>query len=201
MRYQFLRVKNLFLSVVLAVAGTVVIRASENVPVQARPAPVFTRHLETIQSSVPPGLIMRLPSQILLSGPTDVDPSELIVRVFPSETPLAYTVSLFTCYSNPQPCLVGSFSVEKKNSLNAIRELEKHKAAGDRITLRKDIRGYLLEGKKQKPSYEFSSVMWQQDDFIYRVSFPTIERSNILLMANSMANDVPLFRRVSRPLP
>ncbi|WP_190817514.1 hypothetical protein [Coleofasciculus sp. FACHB-1120] len=196
-----MRVKKLYLSVVLAVAGSVVIRVSENVPVQARPAPVFTPHLETIQSSIPPGLIMRLPSQILLSGFADVDPSELVVRVFPSETPLIYTVSLFTCYSNPQPCLVGSFSVERKASPNAIRELEKHKTAGDPITLRKDIRGYLLEGQKQKPSYEFSSVMWQQDNFIYRISFPTIERSNILLMANLMANDVPLFRRFSRPLP
>ncbi|MBD1928210.1 hypothetical protein H6F74_18440 [Trichocoleus sp. FACHB-90] len=199
MLYQVLQINKLFTGLILAIAGIVVV-ASGNKPVQARPAEIFTPHLQEIQSNLPLGLVMRLPSQIQLSGFPDIDFSKLIVRVFPSETPAGLTVSLFTCISGPQPCLLGSFSVARNTSPNAIRDLEKHKATGDRITLKPNIKGYLLEGSKQKPAYEFSSVMWQQDNLIYRVSLPQTERLSMLFMAYSMANEAPLRRVVSPPI-
>jgi hypothetical protein len=42
--------------------------------------------------------------------------------------------------------------------------------------------------------------MWQQNDMIHTISFPGIERQNILFMALSMAQEQPLYRAVQRPL-
>ncbi|HBL09862.1 MAG TPA: hypothetical protein DD379_00145 [Cyanobacteria bacterium UBA11162] len=163
----------------------------------ARPASVFIPHLERIQRNLPVGLAMRLPGQLRLGNALDIDETKLIVQVFPSETPPSLTVSLFTCDRNPYPCLVGSFSVVPKTTQSARRDLQRHQDLGDRITLTPNVQGYLIEGPLQNPSYSFSTVMWQQNEMIYTVSFPAIERQNILLMALSMAQEQPLYRRVN----
>jgi hypothetical protein len=61
------------------------------------------------------------------------------------------------------------------------------------------IEGYLIEGPRQNPSYQFSTIMWQQNDMIYTISFPAFERENIVLMATSMVREQPLSRLGSRP--
>ncbi|HEY9905774.1 MAG TPA: hypothetical protein V6D43_25630 [Candidatus Sericytochromatia bacterium] len=174
---------------------------SSAVSVCARPASVFIPHLERIQSSLPKGLAMRLPSDIPLSGPSDIEESKLIVQSFPSETPQSFTVSLFTCDRSPLPCLLGSFSVESNTTESAKRELARHNAKGDRIALVKNVPGYLLEGPRQNPSYQFSTLMWQQNDMIYTISFPATERETIVFMATSMATEQPLYHRVSHSIP
>jgi hypothetical protein len=165
--------------------------------VLAQPADVFIPHLERIRNNLPQGLALRLPSRISLSSPLDIDESKLVVRFFPSETPQSFTVSLFTCDRSPQPCLIGSFSVERKTNPSARRELERHQASGDRLTLAQNVKGYLLEGPRQNPFLTFSTMMWQQNDMIYTISFPAIERETILAMALSMAQEKPLYRLIS----
>lgn len=169
--------------------------------VWARPATVFIPHLEQIQSNLPAGLAMRLPAELRLGNLLDIDEGQLIVRVFPSETPQQFTISLFTCDRSPHPCLLGSFAVNRHNSPSARRDLQRHQTLGDRITLAANVEGYLIEGPLQNPSYSFSTVMWQQNEMIYTISFPAIERQNILFMALSMARQQPLYRSVSRPSP
>ncbi len=163
------------------------------VGVSARPATVFIPHLERIQSNLPEGLAMRLPTDIPINGHSDIEESKLVVRVFPSGTPQSFTVSVFTCQSSPLPCFLGSFSVEKKTAESAKRELERHQAKGDRIPLTKSLQGYLIEGPRQNPSYQFSTVMWQQNDMIYTISFPASERESLITMAVSMAQEKPLY--------
>ena len=171
---------------------------STTMGVSARPAPIFIPHLEDIQQKLPSGLAMRLPAEIPLNEPSDIDESKLVVRVFPSETPESFTVSLFTCERGPYPCLLGSFSVESKTNSSAKRDLERHRAIGDRIPLTRNIKGYLIEGPRQNPLYAFSTMMWQQNDMICTISFPASERENIRLMAVSMAQEQPLYRVASR---
>ena len=176
--------------VVLAVIGSAV-------QVVAQPAELFKPYISQISRNLPMGLVMRLPSRIQLSGPADPEfIRQLIVKVLPSTTPANLTVGLFTCESGPHPCLVGSFAVDQQNSVNAQRELQRHQDAVTPFTLTQNIRGYLLEGTKQKPSYPFSSVMWEQDGMIYTVSFLSGERENILRMAHSMALNSPIRRTV-----
>ncbi|HEY9711676.1 MAG TPA: hypothetical protein V6D48_25935, partial [Oculatellaceae cyanobacterium] len=80
------------------------------------------------------------------------------------------------------------------------RDLERHQAIGDRIPLTTNVKGYLIEGPRQNPSYAFSTMMWQQNGMIYTISFPAIERENIMLMAVSMAQAQPLYRLASSPI-
>lgn len=170
--------------------------------VSARPAAVFIPHLQRIQSNLPSGLVMRLPSRIPLQAPLDINEGKVVVQVFPSEIPQSFTVSLFTCDRSSHPCLLGSFSVAPKTNMSAKQELERHRAKGDRLTLLKNanVVGYLLEGPRQNPSLTFSTMMWQQNDMIYTISFPAIEKEAILVMAGSMAQEKPLNRVVTRPV-
>lgn len=181
------------ISVILTIVGSAV-------EVCARPADVFMPHLEQIQRNLPPGLALRLPATIPLNEPLDIDESQLVVRIFPSEIPQRFTVSLFTCQSSPNPCLIGSFSVEKKTNVSAKRELERHQARGERIPLTQNVEGYLLEGWRQNSFSTFSTMMWQQDNMIYTISFPSLERQTILSMATSMAQGKPLYRNVARSI-
>lgn len=169
--------------------------------ISAHPAPVFLPHMGLIQSNLPEGLAMRLPTGIPLNGPADIEDDKLVVRVFPSKTPQSFTVSIFTCDRSPYPCLLGSFSVAKKTDASAELELERHRAIGDRIPLTTNIRGYLIEGPHQNPPYQFSTLMWQQNGMIYTISFPATERENMVLMAVSMAQEQPLYPSVSRSDP
>lgn len=171
---------------------------STGASVSAYPDAVFSSHLEMIQSNLPVGLGMRLPAQLRLGDALDIDKTKLIVRVFSSETPASFTVSLFTCDRNPHPCLVGSFAVVPQTNPSGVRDLQRHQNQGDRITLAPHVTGYLLVGLETNPSYPFSTLMWQQNQMIYTISFPAIERQNILFMAVSMAQEQPLYRRVSR---
>jgi hypothetical protein len=167
----------------------------------ARPAAVFTSNLERIQSNLPLGLALRLPTQILLTGYSDIEEDKLVVRAFPSETPKSFTVSVFTCERSTHPCLLGSFSVDSQQSISAMQELQRHQAIGERFTLAKNVEGYLIEGPLQVPSYQFSTIMWQQNDMIYTISFPANERESIVFMAKSMASEQPIYNVVAKPLP
>ena len=194
MLYPFLPRCLLAIPVVLTVLGS-------PVGVLARPADVFIPYLDNIQSNLPPGLVMRLPTAIPLSGHSDIEESKLIVRVFPSEIPESFTVGLFICERGSHPCLLGSFSVDRNTSASAKRELERHQVKGDRVFLATGVEGYLIEGPRQNPFSAFSTMMWQQNDMIYTISFPAIERENIVLMGVSMASEQPLYHDVPLPVP
>jgi hypothetical protein len=184
-----------------SVALFIVLGVGSNAPkAVAAPADIFTPHLDTISQTLPPNLVMRLPSQIRLSGPADQDfIDQLIVKVFPSQSPPGMTVGLFTCDTGPQPCLIGSFSVDSKDSENAQLELKKHQAAAAPIKLAEGVRGYFLPGTSLQPASRFSSVIWEQNGLVYSVSLFTGERQNILNMAYSMANNPPITRVFTRP--
>jgi hypothetical protein len=144
---------------------------------------------------------MRLPTEIPLSGPSDFEDDKLVVRVFPSEIPQSFTVSIFTCERSLYPCLLGSFSVASKTQVSAQRELERHQMMGDRIPLMQNVEGYLIDGPLQNPPYQFSTMMWEQNGMIYTISFPSVERENIVLMAASMVREKPLYREISIAAP
>ena len=156
------------------------------------PTDIFTPYLEQIRTSLPPGLVMRLPSQIGESDkPVDLS-SEYIVRVSPSTSQPGLAVSLFTCQEQQPSCLVGSFAVAAKTSIDAQRAFKKYQSAATTMTLANNIRGYLLEGQNKKTSSEFLSVMWEQDDQFYTVMIPAQLRHNLSTIADSMAEAIPI---------
>ncbi len=154
--------------------------------VKANPAPEFTKYLPEIQSRISFGLVMRLPKKIQLDQSVK---EPLIIKIFTSGTPANLTVGLFKCDVPQNSCFLGSFAVARKESPIVKQELLRHQTIGDKITLKQNIKGYLIEGKEQEPTYSFSSLMWQQEDMIYTITFPGKERQNILFMGYSMANN------------
>lgn len=167
--------------------------AKGNQVLAVKPATVFAPHLDRIRQTLPPNFAMRLPTQIRLGEPADEEVIEQFkIRVFASGVTPGLTVGLYTCEDVAQFCLVGTFSVAHSHSAIARREFSLHQAAATPITLTNNIHGYLLEGAKRQPPSLFSSVMWQQDQMLYNISFASPERQNMLYMAVSMANSQPI---------
>ncbi|MCA1994783.1 MAG: ShlB/FhaC/HecB family hemolysin secretion/activation protein [Coleofasciculus sp. S288] len=160
--------------------------------VVALPDGIFAPYLEQIQRNLPVGWGMRLPSQILVNGTSNVEENQYRVHVSPSTSGTGLTVSLLSC-DDPLSCLVGSFSVDTDANPEVQGTFEQHQAAATPITLAEGIRGYhLLERFVPDPPSQFSSVIWKQEGLIYRVRFSTWERQNILYMARSMALQTPI---------
>jgi hemolysin activation/secretion protein len=101
-------------------------------------------------------------------------------------------VSIFDCKLESQACLIGNFSVSSPTASGSKEEFNQHQNIGSGINLNNQIRGYLINGLKQNPPAQFSSIMWKQDSLIYRIRFRDKNPENILAMANSMAKSVPI---------
>jgi hypothetical protein len=161
-------------------------------------ADIFLPYVDSIANELPTGLTFRLPSYFEVMQHSDLNPEQLIIRRFPSDYPLKYNLSVFTCQEGIFTCLLASFSVERADSPEAFNELLRYSRQGDPITLNSDyqgylIRGYFMDGTKQNPSQPFSSIMWQQDYMIYTVSLPALERQSLLYIAFSMAQEAPIL--------
>lgn len=160
---------------------------------------IFTRYLEQIRKNLPPGLVMRLPSQMSESDNWDVSSRKFSVRVFPSASQPELTVSVFSC-EEPQPsCLVGSFAAAAKSSLKAQGKFKHYQAVATPIALANKIQGYLLEGSQSKLNFDFPSAMWEQDNQFYTVTLPHSLHHQLLSIANSMAEAVPIENARIRP--
>ncbi|WP_190342100.1 hypothetical protein [Leptolyngbya sp. FACHB-36] len=160
----------------------------------AAPADIFRSRLDQIQQALPPRFAMRLPTQILLGGPADEEfIQSLRVHVFASDTSPGLTIGLYSCGEGSPFCLIGTFAVASPNDAIVQQELKQHRAAANPIQLTPRIQGYVLDGSTKRPVSMFSSIMWQQDGFIYSVSFAEPERQNMLYMAVSMATGEPIY--------
>jgi len=170
----------------------------------ATPANVFRPHLDRIRQNLPSQFAMRLPSRILLGDPADDEfINRLIVKVFAFDSPPSLIVGLFSCEDGSPFCQIGTFSVGSASAPTVQRAWQQHIAAAAPIQLTPSIRGYVLDKRTVPIPATASSVMWQQGDMIYTVSFAAPERQNMLYMAVSMANSEPIYalNRALRDLP
>ncbi|KKJ00814.1 hypothetical protein [Prochlorothrix hollandica] len=161
--------------------------------------PLFQPEIPAILQSLPPNTQLRLPPTILISEPAAFDPSTLRVQILAARTPAIATINLMTCDQGLFPCLLGTIVVEARTSANGQRELARHRAAATPITLADGIQGYLLDGNLQRPPYAFSSVMWEQDNTLYTLSFPAFERQNLLFMALYMSRTAAIAPPTTTP--
>jgi hypothetical protein len=135
--------------------------------------------------------MMRLPSEVLLSDRLNGKPKQYSVEVSPSTSQLGLTVNIFSC-EEIQSCLAASFGVIAKTSVDSQQEFKKYQTTATPVTLANNLQGYLLEGSTKEPASGFSSVMWKQDNQFYTVTLPVQERQNLLNIANSMAQAMPI---------
>jgi hypothetical protein len=157
-------------------------------PALAEPDPLFTPYLPQILEQAPPATAVRLPSTFWMGD--SGKPST--VQVFSSRTVPLLTLGLSTCERGIVPCLVGTLTIEPSSTPNGLREYQRHRAGFAPITLTTGVKGYFLEGTKQRPPVSFSSVMWQQNQTLYTLTFPVTDRQNLLFTARDMANTAPL---------
>jgi hemolysin activation/secretion protein len=136
--------------------------------------------------------LFRLPSEIPSLDSLASQKSDYSVKVSPSLVNSGITVSIFDCKLESQACLIGNFSVSSPTASGSKEEFNQHQNIGSGINLNNQIRGYLINGLKQNPPAQFSSIMWKQDSLIYRIRFRDKNPENILAMANSMAKSVPI---------
>lgn len=160
----------------------------------ARAESVFAPYQEAIQEQIPVGLSVRLPEKILLTATEQQNLDSYTVRVFVSQNPSRFTLSLYGCETGSQPCLLGSFITENANSQFAQDELARHTSQGERITLQNGVFGYVLNSDQPDSPTAFATMMWQQENMIHALSFPQNERQNMMFMAVSMAKSDSLFR-------
>jgi hypothetical protein len=166
----------------------------------AEPDPIFLPHLSDIAELVPPGFPLRLPTQVRFSRYASFDPSKLIVKSFGSRTPLSLNVSLFSCDKGPEGCFVGSVTTERASSSSARAELDRLRKSGYPVTLRRDIRAYVIDGFAKTPVAPFSAIAWQQDDAIYILNFQSGDKDGLIAMARSMVQSEAL-RPTLPPIP
>lgn len=157
-------------------------------PALAEPDPLFTPYMAQILEQAPPSTAVRLPSALWVGDSTK--PST--VQVFSSRTLPLLTLGLSTCEGGVVPCLVGTLTIEPSSTTNGQREYQRHQAGFAPITLTTGVKGYFLDGSKQRPAVPFSSVMWQQNQTLYTLTFPLADRQNLLFTARDMANTQPL---------
>jgi hypothetical protein len=134
------------------------------------PADIFSPHIKEISTSLPPGWVMRLPSQV--SGGNNA-------QVLSSSSQARLTVNIFNCQEQQANCLVSSITLASE------KEFQQHKNAGTLITLTNNIQGYLYKS-------EFSEVMWQQDNQFYKVRLKAQSDENLLAIVNSMVDSTPI---------
>lgn len=165
----------------------------------AQPDPLFFPHINDVIVSAPPGFPIRLPAEIKTVGGND--PSDLNIQVFSSATPTTVNIGLFSCDSGTAPCYAGSIAIDRSNAVHAQAELQRHKQTGDRLTFRPGLVGYLVDGINKRASERFTSVMWQQENVIYTISFPAGDRQAVIDMAGSMATNAPIRVQLPRQIP
>jgi|GEM_PF-1607419 len=153
---------------------------------------IFKPYLEQIKTSLPPGLVMRLPSQASLSDRLNSRESQYFVGVSPSISEPGLTVSIFSCQEQLPSCLVSSFAVAANSSEQASQKFKQHRSAGQPINLTNHIQGYLLENQNQESLASFSSLIWEQDNQLYTIRFPLQESQSLIDLASSMAQGIPL---------
>ena len=153
---------------------------------------IFTPYLEEIERKLSSQLLIRLPSQLLISNNSIKHKDEYIVEILYSNPENKLTLNIFTCKEQKHSCLIGNLSASDPTVVNAQKDFQKHQLANMPITLTSQIRGYFLAGEKQPINSKFSSLMWQQDNQFYKVKFPSKERHNIIRMAYMMARSEPL---------
>jgi hypothetical protein len=149
----------------------------------ANPAPFFRPVLQQLRNYNPP---LRLPSS-MGSNISGLEP-----EIY------AYTGYLAVNIIEPAPCYFCHFGRIYVNQLNTAsrEELDYNRRNGASVTLREGIRGFYTRGVMPPKGYT-PSLIWEQDGFVYGVSFyagedPENVRQYLIDMARLMARQQPV---------
>ena len=159
----------------------------------AEPAPMFRPILRDIQTQLPRGMVMRLPAVIPnpLSGIPGYRPA-----IISSNAPEGGYFAIILVTSNcPETRLVavcdtGRIIVERRNS-NTNQRLREDQQQGSSINLKTGVRGF-SRSYIQPSRGQMNEISWEQDGMIFRVMSRSMSQEQVINVAISMANELPI---------
>ena len=156
-----------------------------NSPLLAQPASIFI--VGNMKRELPKGWVMRLPAEGVDLGDLHHSSANSLNDRFEVVLIRPY------CQRPDGGCQAGTISTSKNNSRIIELYQKARRESYAPITLKPDLRGFYLSGQ--------NTVIWQQDDQIYKVSgsnpsqwdgVRTWEKSTVIDIAISMANQDPI---------
>lgn len=151
------------------------------------PADDLMEQWQPLAEYLPPLVKMRLPTRMLLWEKHQGQP-DYQLEVIATGHSESLTASVFTCEATTPDCFLGHFAALSNTSAAANQTYLQHQQGGNPFTLRADITAYVLEQVEADVFSPLTSIMWRQDDQLYRVQFPSAARQALLFTAQSMVD-------------
>lgn len=179
------------LIVSLAILGVGVL--TRNQPANAEPAPIFRPLLRDIQTQLPRGMVMRLPA--VIPNPPSGIPGYRPTIIPSNDREGGYFGIVLVTSNCPETRLVavcdtGRITVEKRNS-NTNQRLREDQQQGSSISLKTGVRGF-YRSYIQPSRGQMNEISWEQDGMIFRVMSRSMTQEQVINVAISMANELPI---------
>ncbi|MEG4286312.1 hypothetical protein QUB68_24590 [Microcoleus sp. A006_D1] len=161
--------------------------------VSAEPASIFRPLLRDIQRQLPRGMVMRLPAAI--PNPPSGIPGYRPTIIPSNDREGGYFGIVLVTSNCPETRLVavcdtGRIIVEKRNS-NTNQRLREDQQQGSSIKLKTGVRGF-YRSYIQPTRGQMNEISWEQDGMIFRVMSRSMSQEQVINVAISMANELPI---------
>lgn len=159
----------------------------------AEPASMFRPILRDIQTQLPRGMVMRLPA-VIPNPPSGIPGYR--PAIISSNAPEGGSLAIILVTSNcPETRLVavcdtGRIIVERRNS-NTNQRLREDQQQGSSIKLKTGVRGF-YRSYIQPTRGKMYEISWEQDGMIFRVMSRSMSQEQVINVAISMANELPI---------
>jgi hypothetical protein len=179
------------LIVSLAILGVGVL--TRNQPANAEPASIFRPLLRDIQRQLPRGMVMRLPA--VIPNPPSGLPGYRPTIIPSNDREGGYFAIVLVTSNCPETRLVavcdtGRIIVEKRNS-NTNQRLREDQQQGSSIKLKTGVLGF-YRSYIQPSRGQMNEISWEQDGMIFRVMSRSMSQEQVINVAISMANELPI---------
>jgi len=179
------------LIVSLAILGVGVL--TRNQPANAEPASIFRPLLRDIQRQLPRGMVMRLPA--VIPNPPSGLPGYRPTIIPSNDREGGYFAIVLVTSNCPETRLVavcdtGRIIVEKRNS-NTNQRLREDQQQGSSIKLKTGVLGF-YRSYIQPSRGQMNEISWEQDGMIFRVMSHSMSQEQVINVAISMANELPI---------
>jgi hypothetical protein len=162
-------------------------------PAIAEPASIFRPFIRDIQTQLPKGMVMRLPA-VIPKPPSGIPGYRPAIISF--NAPEGGSLAIILVTSNcPETRLVavcdtGRIVVERRNS-NTNQKLREDQQQGSSIKLKTGVRGF-YRSYIQPSRGQMNEISWEQDGMIFRVMSRSMSQEQVINVAISMANELPI---------
>ena len=159
----------------------------------AEPASIVRPLIRDIQTQLPRGMVMRLPA--VIPNPPSGIPGYRPTIIPSNDRAGGYFAIILVTSNCPETRLVavcdtGRIVVERRNS-NTNQRLREDQQQGSSINLKTGVRGF-YRSYIQPTRGQMNEISWEQDGMIFRVMSRSMTQEQVINVAISMANELPI---------